>query len=116
MKPFKILEKIGTVAYRVALPSTLSGVHNVFHVSMLRKCVLDPDQIVELQPLCLEKNLTYAEYPEKILGIQDKKLRNCFLRFLKIQWSHHSEHEATWELESEMRKKISRVIGTLLNE
>ena len=83
---------------------------------MLRKCVPYPDQIVELQPLCLEKNPTYAEYPEKILEVQNKKLRNRFLRFLKIQWSHHSEREATWELESEMKKNFPDVIVTLLNE
>ena len=61
--PFEILEKIEVVVYRLALPPSLDKVHNVFHISMLRKCVSDPDQIVELQPLQLEKDLSYAEHP-----------------------------------------------------
>ena len=81
--PFEILKKIGTVTYRVALPPALSSVHNIFHISLLRKCVPDPDQIMELQPLCLEKNLTYAEYPINILEVQDKKLQNRPFIFIK---------------------------------
>ena len=102
--PFEILERIGLVAYRLALPPTLSSVHNVFHVSMLRKFVPDPDHVVELQPILFDKNLTYAEHPLKILDVQVRKLRSREQKFLKIQWSRHSEAEATWELESEIRK------------
>ena len=69
--PFEILEKIGMVAYRLALPPKLSGMHNLFHVSMLRKFIPDPDQVVELRPICFDKNLTYAEYPLKIINTQE---------------------------------------------
>ena len=102
--PFEILERIGVVAYRLALPPSLDKVHNVFHVSMLRKCLSDPDQLVELQPLQVEKDLSYAEHPIKILDVQTKQLRNRTLTFLEIQWSRHSEQEATWELQSDMKK------------
>ena len=102
--PFEILERIGVVAYRLALPPSLDKVHNVFHVSMLRKCLSDPDQMVELQPLQVEKDLSYAEHPIKILDVQTRQLRKRTLTFLKIQWSRHSEQEATWELQSEMKK------------
>ena len=76
IRPFEILERIGPVAYRLALPPELSNIHNVFHVSMLRKFVPDPDQVVELQPICFDKDLTYAEYPLKILDVQVRKLRS----------------------------------------
>ena len=61
--PFEILERIADVAYRLALPSSLDGVHSVFHVSMLRKYVRDPEQIVELEPLNVQPNLTSVERP-----------------------------------------------------
>jgi len=93
--PFEILERIGVVAYRLALPPSLDKVHDVFHVSMLRKCLSDPDQMVELQPLQFEKDLSYTEHPIKILDVQERQLRNRTQRFLKIQWSRHSEREAT---------------------
>ena len=82
--PFEILERIGVVAYRLALPPSLDKVHNVFHVSMLRKCVYDPDQIVELQPLQFESDLSYTEHPIKILDVQERQLRNRTQTFLKI--------------------------------
>ena len=59
--PFEILEKVGEVAYRLALPSSLSGVHNVFHIAMLRKYVSDPSHVVELAPLQLREDLSYNE-------------------------------------------------------
>ena len=108
--PFEILERIGVVAYRLALPPSLDKVHNVFHVSMLRKCISDPDQIVELQPLQFENDLSYAEHPIKILDVQERQLRNKTQIFLKIQWSRHSEREATWELQSEMKNYFPYIL------
>ena len=74
--PFEILGKVGNVAYRLALPPTLEGVHDVFHISMLGKCIADPNQVIELPPQHLEKDLNYVEHPIKILDAQDDKLRN----------------------------------------
>ena len=110
VRPFEILERIGVVAYRLALPLSLDKVHNVFHVSMLRKCLSDPDQMVELQTLQVEKDLSYAEHPIKILDVQTRQLRNRALTFLKIQWSRHSEREATRELQSKMKKYFSDIL------
>ena len=104
--PFEILGRVGSVAYRLALPPALEGVHNVFHVSMLRKCLADLSQVIELAPQHLEKDLTYAEHPVKILDEQDRKLRNKTMKFLKVQLSRHSVEEATWELEDHLRKKF----------
>ena len=108
--PFKILKRIGVIAYRLALPPSLDKVHNIFHVFMLRKCMSDPDQIVELQPLQFESDLSYAEYPINILDVQERQLRNRTQTFLKSQWSRHAEREATWELQSEMRKHFPFIL------
>ena len=98
------------VAYRLALPRTLSSVHNTFHVSILRKFVPDPDQIVELRPIRFDKNFTYAEHPLKTLDMKVRKLRIREQKYLKIQWSRPSEAEATWELEIKMRKYFSHIL------
>ena len=74
--PFEILERVGKVSYKLALPPALASVHNVFHISMLRKYIPNPEDIVELEALQLEKDLTYEEYPVRILDKQDRKLRN----------------------------------------
>ena len=103
--PFKILERIGTLAYKVALPPSLSKIHNVFHVSTLRKYVFDPSHIVEFEPIHIFKDLTYEEVPIQIVDVMDKVLRRVVVKLVKIQWSNHSIREASWELEEEMREK-----------
>ena len=70
--------------YRLSLPPALKGVNDVFHISMLRKCLADPNQVIELPSQHLKKDLSYAEHPVKILDTQDRKLRNSTIRFLKI--------------------------------
>uniref|UniRef100_A0A1S4C4B4 Tf2-1-like SH3-like domain-containing protein n=1 Tax=Nicotiana tabacum TaxID=4097 RepID=A0A1S4C4B4_TOBAC len=74
--PFEILEKIGGVAYRLALPPRLSGVHPVFHVSMLRKYVEDPSHVLDFSSLQLDSDLTYDVEPVAILDRQVRKLRS----------------------------------------
>ncbi|KAL5538486.1 hypothetical protein UlMin_044642 [Ulmus minor] len=74
--PFEILERIGRVAYKLALPSELASVHNVFHVSMLRKYVSDPSHVLESEPIEVREDLTYQEQPVQILDRKDKALRN----------------------------------------
>ena len=81
---------------------------------MLRKCLTDPTQTIELPPQQLEKDLTYAEYPIKILDMQDRKLRYRVTKFLKVKWSRHSEEEATWELEEEIKKKFSYLFNHVM--
>ena len=76
IRPFKILEQIGPVAYRLALPPSLSGVHNVFDVSMLRKYMMDPIHIIDYKSLQLNKDLSYEEKPIRILAREVKALRN----------------------------------------
>ncbi|KZV25809.1 Retrotransposon protein, Ty3-gypsy subclass [Dorcoceras hygrometricum] len=101
--PFQILERIGTLAYRLALPPELSAVHNVFHVSALRKYIANPSHVLRHEPIQLSSDLTYEEFPEKILSRENRKLRNRTIPMIMIQWANHSEREATWEVESDMQ-------------
>jgi hypothetical protein len=102
--PFPITKQVGEVAYQLELPDTLAGVHNVFHVSLLRKCLKPPHQHVELELPELQKDLSYEEYPVRILDFKDRETRRQKIRFVKVQWSNHTEDEATWEREDELKK------------
>ncbi|WVZ63320.1 hypothetical protein U9M48_012961 [Paspalum notatum var. saurae] len=102
--PFKVLEKKGEVAYRLELPPNLSGVHDVFHVSQLKKCLRVPEKQAPLEDLNVQEDLTYTEHPVKILETSERITRNKRIKMCRVQSSHHTEKEATWEREDEMRK------------
>jgi hypothetical protein len=95
--PFPILEKCGPMAYKLELLPSLIGFHDIFHVSQLKKCLKAPVDVVlpELTPL--KADLTYPENPIKILDQKDHVTRCKTIKFFKVQWSNHSEEEATWE-------------------
>ncbi|KAL0543604.1 hypothetical protein IC582_018704 [Cucumis melo] len=103
--PFEILERIGPVAYRLALPPSLSTVHDVFHVSMLRKYVPDPSHVVDYEPLEIDENLSYVEQPVEVLAKEVKTLRNKEIPLVKVLWRNHRVEEATWEREDDMRSR-----------
>ena len=93
--PYKILEWCGSVAYRLQLSDILSAAHNVFHVSQLKKCLRVPDEVVEIEALPLQPDLSYIEHPVKILVEKERVARNKVVKFYKVQWQNHSEDEAT---------------------
>ncbi|XP_050233184.1 uncharacterized protein LOC126681674 [Mercurialis annua] len=95
--PYKVIEKIGTVAYKLALPPELSQIHNFFHASMLRRYRSDPSHVLQVQPIELKDNLSYEEEPVTILANEDKDLRNKVIPLVKVLWKHHGSEEATWE-------------------
>ncbi|WVZ88945.1 hypothetical protein U9M48_035412 [Paspalum notatum var. saurae] len=101
--PFKILEKKGEVAYRLKLPPSLLGVHDVFHVSQLKKCLRVPEEEAPLERLEVQEDLTYTEHPVKILDTSERNTRNKKIKMSRVQWSHHTEAEATWEREDELK-------------
>ncbi|XP_028800687.1 uncharacterized protein LOC114755929 [Neltuma alba] len=103
LRPFEILERIEEVAYRVALPLHLSNVHDVFHVSQLKKYHPDPSHILEAEEVKLDDNLTYQAESERILDVKDKQLRNKTIRLVKVFWKGMSLGDATWETEERMR-------------
>ncbi|MCF7184040.1 hypothetical protein L3H42_11115 [Corynebacterium sp. MC-13] len=110
--PFEILERVGEVAYRLALPPSLSSVHPVFHVSMLRKYVLDESHIISFDSVALNPDLSFEEEPIAILDRQVRKLRNKDIASVKVQWKNHPVREATWETESEMRATYPHLFKT----
>ncbi|KAL4025985.1 hypothetical protein IC575_014391 [Cucumis melo] len=103
--PFEILERIDPVAYRLALPPSLSAVHDVFHVSMLRKYVPDPSHVVDYEPLEIDENLSYTEQLVEVLAREVKMLRNRKIPLVKVLWRNHRVEEATWEREDDMRAR-----------
>ena len=92
-------------AYRLALPPSILGVHDVFHVSMLRKYVADPSHVFQHEVLNITPEAIYEEQPVQILDHKDKELRNKTIPLIKVLWKHDIAEEATWELKSEMKEK-----------
>ncbi|GAU51960.1 hypothetical protein TSUD_417460 [Trifolium subterraneum] len=101
--PYQISERIGKVAYRIALPITLSNLHDVFHVSQLRKYVSDPSHVIESDDIQVKDNLTIETIPLRIEGREVKKLRNKEIASVKVIWGGPAGENVTWELESKMK-------------
>jgi hypothetical protein len=101
--PFKIVDRGGEVAYQLKLSPQLSDVHDVFHVSQLKKCLQVPEEQLPMEELNLGCDLTYSERPVKILDTAERVIRNKVIKTCKVQWSHHTEDEAIWEHEEELR-------------
>ena len=90
------------MAYRLDLPEEFSRVYNVFHISMLRKYIRDPSQVLETSEIYLRDDLTYEEQPAQIMGREEKELRNKTISLVKVLWRNHLVEEATWEQEDQM--------------
>jgi hypothetical protein len=105
--PFKILEKRGDVAYQLELLPQLSDMHDVFYVSQLKKCLCVPEEQLPMEDLDAKEDLSYQEYPIKILETSEKVTRNKKIRMCEVQWSHHTEEEATWEKEEGLKAEFS---------
>ena len=91
------------VAYRI---------HDVFHVSQLKKCIKVPTEILEPQDIEIEPDLSYAEYPIKILDTKERSTRREKVKMYKIQWNHHTEEEATWETENFLQRNFPDFLRT----
>ena len=111
--PFQILERYGKVAYCLKLPEHLSAVHDVFHVSQLKKCLRVPEQNVEVEGVELEPDLTYSEYPIRVLDQKDRVTRMRTVKFYKIQWNQHSKEEATWESEDYLLEQFPEFLASI---
>jgi hypothetical protein len=93
--PLKIIDRKGEVAYQLELPPQLSDVHDVLHVSQLKKCLRVPEEQLPMEELDLGGDLTYSERPIKILAIAERVTRSKVIKMRKVQWSHHTEDEAS---------------------
>ena len=99
IRPFEVLERVDTVTYRLALPSSLSSIHEVFHVTILQKYTPDPTHIVDLGELVVDADGTFEEGLVCIMGSQKRILRVKIVRLVKVLWQHRRVEEATWEQE-----------------
>ncbi|CAN6726359.1 unnamed protein product [Malus baccata var. baccata] len=102
--PFEVLERVGEVAYRLALPPELSHIHPVFHVSSLRRYRSDLSHVISYEPIQVKENLTYEEYPVEIFDRREKALRTKTISLVCVLWNNHGVEESTWEPEVEMRQ------------
>ena len=100
--PYEILEQVGEVAYQLALPPTTSNIHNVFHISRLRRHEPDSTQKIPVETIELQEDLMYLEEPVEILDTKEQVLRNKVIPLVKVLWRHHNVEEATWEREEEI--------------
>ena len=110
--PYPIVERCGPVAYRLDLPANLSSIHNIFHVSQLKKCLRVLTEAIESDSIQLESDLTYPERPIKILDRKDRITRRTTIMLYKVQWSNHLEDEATWEQEEFLKAKYPDFLST----
>ena len=101
--PFEILERMGTVAYRLTLSPSMSGVHEVSHVSSLRKYTLDPAHVVDWGQIEIYTDGTFEEGPVCIVDSHDRVLRRKTVRLVRVLWKHCGVEESTWEREDTMR-------------
>jgi hypothetical protein len=111
--PFKISDKRGEVAYPLELPPQLSNVHNVFHVSQLKKYLRVLEEQILMKDLDAKENLSYKEYPIKILEMSERVTWNNRIKMCKVQWSHHTEEEATCKREEELKAEFPSFFSDL---
>ncbi|KAK1664470.1 hypothetical protein QYE76_052629 [Lolium multiflorum] len=112
--PFKVLSRRGEVSYKLELPEEMAAVHDVFHISLLRKCLEVPEVFknIDHRSVDINTDLTYREVPIRILEEAYRTTRTRSIKFLKIQWSNHTEDEATWEREEDMKKEYPDLFST----
>ena len=101
--PFEILERVGTVAYQLALPPSMSGVHEVFHVSMIRKYTPDPAHVLDWGQIEIDTDGTFEEGPVCMVDSRDQVLRRKIVRLVRVLWRHCGVEESTCEREHTMR-------------
>ncbi|GKC40843.1 hypothetical protein Tco_1053227 [Tanacetum coccineum] len=103
--PFKVIERVGEVAYKLELPEELSRVHNMFHVSILKKCNADEPLAVPLDGIHLDDKLHFVEESVEIVGREVKRLKRSRIPLVKVRWNSKRGPEFTWEREDQFKKK-----------
>ncbi|GKB13858.1 hypothetical protein Tco_0847781 [Tanacetum coccineum] len=111
--PFKILERIGPVAYKLELPEELSNIHSTFHVSNLKKCLSDESLVTPMKELRLDDKLNFVEEPVEIMDREVKQLRQSRIPIIKVRWNSKRGPEFTWEREDEIRAKYPHLFSNI---
>ncbi|GKC01568.1 putative reverse transcriptase domain-containing protein [Tanacetum coccineum] len=103
--PFKVIERVGTVAYKLELPQQLSRVHNTFHVSNLKKCLSDESLVIPLEELRVDDKLHFVEEPVEVMDREIKQLKRSRIPIIKVRWNSKRGPEFTWEREDQFKQK-----------
>nr|GEY02524.1 putative reverse transcriptase domain-containing protein [Tanacetum cinerariifolium] len=103
--PFKVLEKVGSNAYKLELPQELSRVHNMFHVSNLKKCYSGKPLVVPLDEIHIDDKLHFVEEPIEIMDREVKRLKRSRILIVNVRWNSRRGPEFTWEREDQFQKK-----------
>ncbi|GJU47542.1 putative reverse transcriptase domain-containing protein [Tanacetum coccineum] len=111
--PFKILERIGPVAYKLELPEELSNVHNTFHVSNLKKCLSDESLVIPMKELQLDDKLNFVEEPVEIMDREVKQLKQSRIPIVKVRWNSKRGPEFTWECKDQIRAKYPHLFSNI---
>ncbi|GJW56670.1 putative reverse transcriptase domain-containing protein, partial [Tanacetum coccineum] len=111
--PFKILKRVGLVAYTLELPKELSNVHNTFHVSNLKKCLSDKSLIIPMKELQLDDQLNFVEEPVEIMDREVNQLRQSRIPIVKVRWNSKRGPEFTWECEDQIRAKYPHLFSNI---
>ncbi|GJS75886.1 hypothetical protein Tco_0725767 [Tanacetum coccineum] len=105
VRPFKVLAKVGKVAYRLELPQELSMVHHTFHVSNLKKCYADKPLAMPLEGIHVDDKLQFVEEPVEIMEREIKRLKRSRIPLVKVRWNSRRSPEFTWEREDSFKQK-----------
>ncbi|GJZ43916.1 putative reverse transcriptase domain-containing protein [Tanacetum coccineum] len=111
--PFKILERIGPVAYKLELPEELSNVHSTFHISNLKKCLSDESLVIPMKELRLDDKLNFVEEPVEIMDREVKQLKQSRIPIIKVRWNSKRGPEFTWEREDQIRAKYPHLFSNI---
>ncbi|GKD48427.1 hypothetical protein Tco_1277403 [Tanacetum coccineum] len=111
--PFKILKRIGPVAYKLELPEELSNVHNTFHVSNLNKCLSDESLVIPMKELQLDDKLNFVEEPVEIMDREVKRLKRSHIPIVKVRWNSKRGPKFTWECEDEIHAKYPHLFSNI---
>nr|GEX01019.1 putative reverse transcriptase domain-containing protein [Tanacetum cinerariifolium] len=111
--PFKILKRIGPLAYKLELPKELTNVHKTFHVSNLKKCLFDESLIIPIKELKLDDKLNFVEKAVEIMDREIKQLRQSRIPIIKVRWNSKRGLEYTWECEDEIRAKYPHLFPNI---
>ncbi|KAD6119063.1 hypothetical protein E3N88_10335 [Mikania micrantha] len=110
--PFEILKRIGPVAYQLKLPDELSGVHDVFRISNLKKCLSDKTLVIPLEEIQVDEQLRFIEEPVEIIDREVKQLKQSKIPMVKVRWNSRRGPNFTWEREDQMMKKYPHLFKT----
>nr|GFA46901.1 reverse transcriptase domain-containing protein [Tanacetum cinerariifolium] len=109
--PFKVIERIGPVAYKLELPEKLRGIHDAFHVSNLKRCFVNDDVVIPLDDVQLDDKLHFIEEPVEIMDREVKRLKQSRIPIVKVCWNSRRGPKFTWEREDFFRSKYPHLIA-----